>query len=61
VEADKGKFYETTVRTLGEVRNNPCSEISAISGEGIQRVKNNFFRQYTDCTRSGRQNFQHLV
>jgi len=61
VEADKGKFYETNVRTLGEVRNNTYSEISAISLEEIQRVKNNLFRQYTDCIRWRRQNFQHLV
>jgi len=61
VEADKGKFYETNVRTLGEVRNNACSGISAISGEEIQRVKSNLFRRCTDCIRSGRQNFQRFV
>jgi hypothetical protein len=60
-ETDKGKFYETNFQTLGDIRNNTCSDISTISGEEIQRVTHNLFHRCTGCIRSGRQNFQHLV
>jgi hypothetical protein len=50
--------YKTNPHTLEELRNNIHHEISAISGEELQRVNTVFYR-YNECIQSGRQYFQH--
>jgi len=45
---------------LEELRKSIRREISAISGQERQRV-NLFFRGLTECIRSERQSFQHLL
>jgi hypothetical protein len=55
----KNKVYKTNSHTLEELRNNICHEISAISGEELQRV--NMFHRYIECIQSGGQQFQHLL
>jgi hypothetical protein len=57
----KDKLYKTNPHTLEELSYKIRREISKISGEEFQRVKNNSFPRYTDCIRSGGQPFQHLL
>jgi hypothetical protein len=50
--SSKDKVYETNPHTVEELRNNVRYEISAISGEKLQRVNTNMFRRY--CAHSVR-------
>jgi hypothetical protein len=60
-ESSRDNMYKTNPHTLDALRNNNHHEISAISGEELQRVNNNVFRRYTECIQSGGQNFQHTL
>jgi hypothetical protein len=52
---------KTNPDTAEELANNARSEISAISGENLQRINSDVFRKYTGCIKSGGQHFQHLL
>jgi hypothetical protein len=56
----KDKVYETTPHTLEELINTILIEISAISEEELQRVKN-VFRSCPKRIRLGRHHFEHLL
>jgi hypothetical protein len=56
----KDEVYKRNPHTLEVLVITIATEISAISGEELQRV-NNVFRSHTGCIRSGRQQFQHLL
>jgi len=56
----KGEVYNRNPHTLEELVIAIDIEISEISGEELQWVKN-VFRSHTGCIRSGRQQFQHLL
>jgi hypothetical protein len=57
----KDKVFKTNPHSLGELRNSIRHEKLAICREELQRVNNDVFCMYTDCTQPGEQHFQHFL